>query len=498
MYFYSEIIIFVENDIDSILIFWEIFDYLKIYFLNIKVIPIKDRIEILKFCSKCDNNCSHRLFLVIEEKKINTREKVTPGWKFSENISKNESKIHGYEYKIYFYHFSFLDSLNHVKLNQHKNFLSLKSIDVLNYFKNYKRSPLRSGRKLTFPDNLITSYENIIWVKSVITCHLYLSNTLSFYECTFRLKKISFLFAAVLKKKELVEKNKSITLNFSKELPFHFLYHSVLIDSVLNTPSILINFETWKKEGFFKILKFLGEIYVSKEDAHSLWIDLEDKKRFLIMRQFEIEIKNTGSIFNSIYIFKKRFQNLSNSIQMSSFDTALALRSIFDLKIRDLDRKVKKKNFWLCLKSLFGYKEIKKFIEKEKNVLKFITRVSRKVLSRKTFISQQAMRLLYISGSSRVTFKMIEGLLKLLNSVFIRNKIKKKLLLIIIKEKNSVTLFISHQEKNLVLFYTNFLATTLSTDIYKIVKKEKEMVILKFSRIYEKEIISTLSGVYLV
>ena len=108
------------------------------------------------------------------------------------------------------------------------------------------------------------------------------------------------------------------------------------------------------------------------------------------------------------------------------------------------------------------------------------------------------MRLLYISGSSRVTFKMIEGLLKLLNSVFIRNKIKKKLLLIIIKEKNSVTLFISHQEKNLVLFYTNFLATTLSTDIYKIVKKEKEMVILKFSRIYEKEIISTLSGVYLV
>ena len=62
-------ILIVENDIDSILIFWEIFDYLKIYFLNIKVIPIKDRIEILKFCSKCDNNCSHRLFLVIEEKK---------------------------------------------------------------------------------------------------------------------------------------------------------------------------------------------------------------------------------------------------------------------------------------------------------------------------------------------------------------------------------------------------------------------------------------------
>lgn len=497
MHSHSEIIIFVENDIDSILIFWEIFDYLKIYFLDIKVIPIINRIEIFKFCSSCMDNRIHRLFLLIEKNKVNMGKRVKSGVGFPKNFYKKESVIHEYKYEIYFYHFSFLDSLTHVKPHRDKKFLSLNIIDVLNYFKNYKRSPLRSERNLKSPDNPITCCENKIWIKSIITWHLYLSNHLSFYECSLRLKKIAFLFEVILKKKE-VEENNSITLNFSKELPFHFLYHSVLIDSVLNTPSILINFETWKRGGFFKILKFLGEIFIFKEDAYTLWINLDYKKRSLILKHFEIEMKNIGSIFKNIYVFKKKPQTLSNSAEMSSFDIALALRSVFDPKIRKLDGKVKKKNFWVCLKSLFELKEIKKFIEKEKNVLKFITRVCRKVLSKKSFISQRTMRLLYISGSNQITFKMIEGLLKLINSIFIRNNIIKKLLLVLIKEKDSTTLFIFHQDRDKILFYNNFLALTLSNDIYKTIKKGNEIVIIKFSKIYEKEILSILSKIYLL
>ena len=49
---------------------------------------------------------------------------------------------------------------------------------------------------------------------------------------------------------------KSQEMIFSKELPLYFLNHNTIIESFLNTPFVLLNFELWKKNGFKKMFQF--------------------------------------------------------------------------------------------------------------------------------------------------------------------------------------------------------------------------------------------------
>jgi hypothetical protein len=87
---------------------------------------------------------------------------------------------------------------------------------------------------------------------------------------------------------------------------------------------------------------------------------------------------------------------------------------------------------------------------------------------------------------------MIEGFLEFLILIFNRNKIKQKLFSVIIKEKNDSFLFVSHQNKKNFLFYHNYLLSQGFLTINKLIKIEKNLIVVKFSKIYEKDIISEL------
>ena len=82
--------------------------------------------------------------------------------------------------------------------------------------------------------------------------------------------------------------------------------------------------------------------------------------------------------------------------------------------------------FWLNLDFLTETKILKKFIRKGKQTQKFISNISRIILSKKLFVSLKKMRIVYIVGSDDITYRMLSGLSSFLISVFNKNKLKKK------------------------------------------------------------------------
>jgi len=481
MYSYSEIIIFIETNASSFLTFLEIYNCLKKFYTNIKVYPVIEKTEIQKFFVKYHKKSNLVLYLLIASFKTLKLNEENSKFFFS----------HTYSSYMFKYILNKVD-LNHlISLDSPNN--HVRTIDASTYFENKNSGFYRSIKNLNFCYDSVVDYENKVWIKSIIIWYLYLSNNFSINDCSFGLKKIHRIFEKISKMNKNQNENcKNKKIIFSKELPFHFLYHSSLIDSVLNTPSTIINFQTWKNNGFIRILHFLGKIFVFKEDTRKLWIKFDEDKKNKILKHFEIETKKLKSTLNLIYVFKKKFENLKNLIEMSSLDIALILRSVFDLKIKNSKGHKLKKNFWLGIKSLLEFKNLKIFIKKEKKVHKFISRICRIVLSKKTFISQKNVRILYLIGSNHITYKMIEGFLEFLILIFNRNKIKQKLFSVIIKERNDSFLFVSHQNKKNFLFYHNYLLSQGFLTINRLIKIEKNLIVVKFSKIYEKDIISEL------
>jgi len=168
---------------------------------------------------------------------------------------------------------------------------------------------------------------------------------------------------------------------------------------------------------------------------------------------------------------------------------------MFDLKIRNLMKNVKKKIFWDSFKCLLKSRNIKRFFIKEKYVQQFISRVSRLVLSKKTFISRRTMRILYLSSFGDITYEMIKGLLKILISVFNKNKLLEKLILLIFKEKVSTMIFLSHQNKNDFVLYNNLVTSNSFLEVIQSIKIEKNILIIKFPSDYEREILLILSKI---
>ena len=288
---------------------------------------------------------------------------------------------------------------------------------------------------------------------------------------------------------------KSQEMIFSKELPLYFLNHNTIIESFLNTPFVLLNFELWKKNGFKKMFQFFGKIFIFREDTEKTWLSLKKKKRTIITECFELETKKFNTIPSTVYVFKKSMKTVKNLTEVTSFDMSLVIKSIFDKKIKRLETSPQKKNFWKGFDSVVETKTVNKYIEIEKETQKFVSRMSRIVLAKKIFISRKNMRIIYLSDSKLITYRRIEGLLKFFISVFKKNKLIQKFLLLIVKEENFNILFLSHQNKNFLKIFNDFFTIKKFAKMIQIVNTKEKMIILKFPRIIEREIIRELSNI---
>jgi len=174
---------------------------------------------------------------------------------------------------------------------------------------------------------------------------------------------------------------------------------------------------------------------------------------------------------------------------------SLVIKSIFDKKIKRLETSPQKKNFWKGFDSVVETKTVNKYIEIEKETQKFVSRMSRIVLAKKIFISRKNMRIIYLSDSKLITYRRIEGLLKFFISVFKKNKLIQKFLLLIVKEENFNILFLSHQNKHFLKIFNDFFTIKKFAKMIQIVNTKEKMIILKFPRIIEREIIRELSNI---
>jgi len=83
---FSQIIIFTKIEIDSLLLFWEAYEYLKSQFLYIIVVPVSNNDEILKICSDFYKFTKDILFLLIDgEKNLHLEKK---------NLEKKKQDFH--------------------------------------------------------------------------------------------------------------------------------------------------------------------------------------------------------------------------------------------------------------------------------------------------------------------------------------------------------------------------------------------------------------------
>ena len=114
------------------------------------------------------------------------------------------------------------------------------------------------------------------------------------------------------------------------------------------------------------------------------------------------------------------------------------------------------------------------------------------ILSKKMFLSQSKNRILYLNGSTRISYRMAEGLLKFLISAFNKNKMRKKLFSLIIRENVINTMFISHQNKNISYIFKNLFAShQIKKKIY-LVEERKSLAIIKYPKDLELQILTIL------
>ena len=486
----NEMVIFLNINPESLLILGNLLDFLILNSKRIVIHPIRKITDILKISREYYiRQKDVRFLLVTKQNKM--------------EIEKNLIKDNLFEIPIL--HFTkiktsrflkiFFNDFDSNKQNFKNKFLKIYNIDSIDIFTFCIQKPSYFFKKLNINHITIQDFQKNIWVNSIFIWHLYFSKKLSIQSCSLKIKKISKnLFRFLNKQKKDNDIQKCRKFNSLRELPLYFINHSTILDSFLNTPFMVLIFELWKNEGFMNILQFLGKINIFPEDFQKSWAMFDQKRKIIILKDYEIEIKKFNPTFGLIYIFKKKLTHLLTKSEISSLDMVLIIRSIFDRRIEILHYPLNKKKFFSGVNCLFKNKKLKKYIERGRKIQEFISKVGRIILIKKAFLSRKRYRILYITGSTLISYRMVEGLCNFLISAFNKNEMEKKLFLLIIKENIFNTMFISHQDKKMFVIYQKLIISNLTKKKIHVLEEEENLLVIKFPKDYEKELITIFSS----
>ena len=119
-------------------------------------------------------------------------------------------------------------------------------------------------------------------------------------------------------------------------------------------------FGLWKDKGFVNILQFLGKINIFPKDFQKSWTMFNRRKKKIILKDFEVQIKKFNPTLGIIGVIKNKIKNSYIKPEISNFDMALIIRSIFDQKIHNLLTPLSKKKFFSGINCLYQTKTLKK------------------------------------------------------------------------------------------------------------------------------------------
>ena len=486
----NEIVIFLNINPENLLILGNLLDFLILNSNRIIIHPIRKVTDILKI--SWDYNITQknlRFFLVTKQDEMEMEKNL-----FKDNLFEIPI-LHFTNIKTSKFIKKIFNNFDSRKQNFKNKILKIYNIDSIDFFKFCIQKPSYFFKKLNINHLTIQDFQRNMWVNSIFIWHLYFSKKLSIQSCSLKIKKISKnLFRFLNKQKKDNDIQKCRKFNSLRELPLYFINHSTILDSFLNTPFMVLIFELWKNEGFMNILQFLGKINIFQEDFQKSWVMFDQERKTIILKDYEIEIKKFNPIFGLIFIFKKKLTHLLTKNEVSSLDMALIIRSIFDRRIEILHYPLNKIKFLSGVNCLFKNKKLNKYVERGKKIQEFISRVGRIILLKKAFLSRKKYRILYITGSILISYRMVEGLLNLLISAFNKNGMQKKLFLLIIKENIFNTMFVSHQDKNMFVMYQKLIISNQVKKKIHILEEEENLFVIKFPKDYEIELITIFSS----
>ena len=486
----NEMVIFLKINPVSLLIIVNLLDFLILNSKRIILLPIRNITDILKISMDYYiKQKDVRFLLITQEDEIEIEKNL-----FKANLLEI-SILHFRKIKTSRFLKIFFNNFESNQQNFKAKILKIYNIDSVDFFKFCIQKPSYFFKKLNINHIAIPDFEKNIWVNSIFIWHLYFSKKLSIQSCSLKIKKISKILFHFLNKQ--IKDNRIQTcrkLNSLQELPLYFINHSTILNSFLNTPVMVLIFELWKNESFMNILQFLSKINIFPEDFQKSWAMFDQERKTIILQDYEIEIKKFNPTFGLIYIFKKKFTHSFTKSDVSSLDMALIIRSIFDRRVQNLHYPLNKKNFWSGVNCLIKNKKLKKYVERERKIQEFISKVSRIILLKKAFLSRKRYRILYIAGSILMSYRMVEGLVNFLISVFNKNEMKKKLFILIIKENIFNTMFISHQDKKMFLIYQKLIISNQVKKKIHVLEEKKNFFVIKFPKDYEIELITMFSS----
>jgi hypothetical protein len=487
----EDTVIFLNVDLECLLILVNILDLLTTNCLKVIIYPIGKIEDILKFFK--NNYSRQKVFriLLITKKVQSEVKKNLVKENLSEILNLNFTEIRTDKFlkKI-------LANFDFKQFCPKENFMKIYTIDSTTFSKKCVKKPLIFFKKLSLNIVRIPNFKENIWFNTVFLWYLYFTKKTPTQSALLRIKKMSKMVFHFLKKQ--VKKEKEINnpdLSFFQELPLYFLNHSTILNSFLNTPFMVMIFGLWKDKGFVNILQFLGKINIFPKDFQKSWTMFNRRKKKIILKDFEVQIKKFNPTLGIICVIKNKIKNSYIKPEISNFDMALIIRSIFDQKIHNLLTPLSKKKFFSGINCLYQTKTLKKYVERERKIQEFISRMGRMVLLKKAFLSRKRNRILYLTGSTHISYRMAEGLLMFLISAFNKNKMRKKLFLLIIKENVNNTMFISHQNKNISFVYQKIAFSHQVKNKIYVVEEKKNLVVIKFPKDYEFQILTLLSQV---
>nr|UXY87747.1 cell division control protein 45 [Cryptomonas curvata] len=223
-------------------------------------------------------------------------------------------------------------------------------------------------------------------------------------------KKFDFYFK---KTNNLMNKNffqRKIKLNFlrkTNDLSIFLLRHSSLLCALTNTPSFSLKFRLWKYSGILKLSQLFFKLGISFIQTKQPWVKLKRKIKQNFKKKIFYYAKNFGVKLIKICSFEKLFNSIKTYgilklHKISNIDFFYAVKSIFFMMNYRKLNLTENSNYLKMYNCFLSFKIIKYAIKTAKESQDFVNRISRIIITKKTYLNEVFFRYSFLQNSRNI------------------------------------------------------------------------------------------------
>ena len=440
----KNIVIFLKITLDSFLIYKSLIKLFNHVFLSCELCIITHLCEINEFCKKIEIYNGYFVFFFlnfggnIHLKKfcrLNYRvfKKIFiidfHEWFYIDNLASSKIFFCIDNASINSKYFQFL---NYINLKKKKIYLKTISIFYSNYLCNVNQESDHN-------------FYNNIWLEVVYISNMYFLGKIDeekYKSFIYNVGK-KFDFYKNQNNKSLKKKVNQHFLTKTKDLSIFLLRHSSLLHAIINTPSFSLKFRLWKHTGILKLSQLFNRIGLPFNEIKKSWVELKKKIKNKLRKNIVNQAKYLGVNLTKTYSFVKLFYyfKIHRSVEfnkISNIDFVYAFRSIFNVLFINKINFVKKKNYLKINDFFFNNKMIKDGLKWAKRSQDFIIKISRIIISKKTYINEFFLRYSFLQNCANniINYDTLKNLSFYLMLAFYQKYKKKKAFFIILQNKN--------------------------------------------------------------